>query len=122
MIRVIIVAIGLSFATSARAAEPKPKAGTSQKAKPGKAGPLSEAKRNLFNAKRALVTAVALCSAPGKCEQGARNADREYITMLEGADRNFIEACLACSTSEKCDAERDRIKDGKRSPGTIPCD
>jgi hypothetical protein len=121
MIRVIIVAVALSLATSARAAEPKPKASTSQKAK-GKAGSLSEAQRTLFNAKRALVTAVALCSAPGKCEQGSRNADREYISMLEGADRNFIEACLACSTSEKCDAERDRIKDGKRSPGTTPCE
>ena len=83
---------------------------------------VSEAKRTLMNAKRALKTAVDLCGNPGKCEQGSRNADREYMSLLEGADRSFIEACLACSTSERCEAERDRIRDGKRSQGTAPCD
>jgi hypothetical protein len=114
MVRIIFLGLALSLATVASGATP------SSNAK-GKAASLSEAKRALFNAKRALKTAVDLCSAPGKCEQGS-GANREYISILEGADRNFIEACLACSTAEKCDAERDRIRDGKRSSGIAPCE
>jgi hypothetical protein len=116
MIRVIALAAALSLATTASAATSKSKSSPAQK------GTMTEAKRALMNAKRALKTAVDLCSNPGKCEHGSRNADREYISMLESADRNFIEACLACSTPERCDSERDRIKDGKRSQGTVPCD
>ena|SRR6266702_6895996 len=119
MVRIILMAAALSFTTVGYGAEPKPKASPAQKGKPS---PVSDAKRNLMNTKRALKTAVDLCSNPGKCEPGSRNADREYMSLLEGADRNFIEACLACSTSERCDAERDRIRDGKRSQGTAPCD
>jgi hypothetical protein len=115
MLRIIVLGLALSLATAAKGTDP------SSKGK-GKAGSPSEAKRVLFNAKRALKTAVDLCSVPGKCEQGSSNVDREFIAILEGADRNFIEACLACSTAEKCDAERDRIRDGKRSPGTAPCE
>ena len=119
MVRMMVLAAALSFTTVAIGAEPKPKASPAQK---GKTGTMTEAQRVLLNAKRTLKTAVDLCSNPGKCEQGSRNADREYINMLEGADRSFIEACLACSTSERCDAERDRIRDGKHSSGTAPCD
>ena len=115
MVRIIVLGLALSLATTANGAAP------SSKAK-GKAGSPSEAQRVLFNAKRALKTAVDLCSVPGKCEQGSPSANREYIAILEGADRNFIEACLACSTAEKCDAERDRIRDGKHSQGLAPCD
>ncbi len=119
MVRIMVLAAALSLVTAASGAEPKPKASPAQK---GKASSLSEAQRTLMNAKRALKTAVDLCSNPGKCEQGSRNADREYISLLEGADRSFIEACLACSTAEKCDAERDRIREGKHSTGTRPCE
>src|SRR6266568_8258607 len=119
MLRIMVLAAALSFTTVATGAEPKPKASPTSK---GKASTVTAAKRSLLNAKRALKTAVDLCGNPGKCEQGSRNADREYISLLENADRNFIEACLACSTSERCDAERDRIRDGKRSMGTAPCD
>ncbi len=119
MLRIMVLAAALSFTTVANGAEPKPKASPASK---GKASPMSETKRSLMNAKLALKTAVDLCSNPGKCEQGSRNADREYMSLLEGADRSFIEACLACSTSERCEAERDRIRDGKHSQGTAPCD
>jgi hypothetical protein len=115
MIRIVVLAAALSLATGASAAQSKPKASTTQKG-------TTDAKRSLMNAKRALKTAVDLCSAPGRCEQGSAHADREYMSMLEGADRSFIEACLACSTPEKCDAERDRIRDGKRSSGSAPCE
>ena len=118
MVRIVVLAVALSLASAAHGAEPK--ASPAQKGKT--AGKPTSAQRDLMNAKRTLKTAVDLCSVPGKCESGSSNADREFINMLESADRSFIEACLACSTAEKCDAERDRIRDGKRSPGTAPCE
>jgi hypothetical protein len=118
MVRLIAVVAALSLTAGAHAAEPKRAAAPAKKG----SGGLSEAKRAVFNAKRALKTAVDLCDVPARCDPGSRNANKEYIQMLADADRNFIEACLACSTAEKCDAERDRIRAGKRSPGTAPCD
>jgi hypothetical protein len=122
MVRIFVLAAVLSFATAAHGAESKPKSTSTQKGKTGTAGKPSDAQRDLMNAKRTLKTAVDLCSVPGKCEQGSSNADREFMSMLEGADRSFIEACMACSTAEKCDAERDRIRAGKRSAGWAPCE
>jgi hypothetical protein len=120
MVRILVLALALSLGPAAHAAEPKPKATVAQKSKTG-AKP-SNVQRELMNAKRTLKTAVDLCGVPGKCESGSSNADREFINMLESADRSFIEACLACSTAEKCDAERDRIRAGKRSQGYAPCE
>ncbi len=121
MVRIVVIAAVLSLATGTYAAETKPKPTSTQKGKSG-TPKASEAQRDLMNAKRMLKTAVDLCTVPGKCDSGASNADRETISMLENADRSFIEACMACSTAEKCDAERDRIRAGKRSSGYAPCE
>jgi hypothetical protein len=121
MVRIVVMAAVLSLATGAYGAESKPKSTSTQKGKSG-TPKATDAQRDLMNAKRTLKTAVELCSVPGKCEPGASNADRETISLLENADRGFIEACMSCSTAEKCDAERDRIRAGKRSAGYAPCE
>jgi hypothetical protein len=118
MLRVIALVAALCVAGGVHAAEPKRPAAPAKKG----SGATPEAKRAVMNAKRALKTAVDLCDVPGKCDPSSRTANKEYIQILADADRNFIEACLACSTVEKCDAERDRMRGGKRSPGPTPCD
>jgi hypothetical protein len=96
------------------------------KAKPKGAAPAKQTppvalKTSLVNAKQAFRTAVQLCDTPGRCEQGSRSVNTEYLTMLKDTEKAFVEACERCSTPDKCEVERQRIRDGKTSFGSNPC-
>jgi hypothetical protein len=92
---------------------------------PAKAAPPAkppEPKETVAKTKRAFRIAVELCGTKNRCDPASRTADREYASMLTESERTFMTACEACSTAEKCDAERQRIRDGKRSAGSAPCE
>jgi hypothetical protein len=112
------IVAGLLLLSAALAADAKPK---SPAGAPPPAAPSKDPKVGLAKAKQALTVAVRLCDVPGRCEAGSRGADAEYVSMLQNAERNFMTACEQCSTAERCDQERERIRSGKRSPDDSPC-
>jgi hypothetical protein len=113
--RHVVVLVGtLAFVSHAWATDPKAK----NKPKNSAADP----KAAVVVAKRAFRTAVQLCDVPGRCEMGSRSVQSEYLTMLQDTEKGFLQACERCSTSERCEAERQRIRDGKRSMGATPCE
>lgn len=126
MKRGILVA-ALCIASVAHAAErtqqPKKKsAETTQKsAAPSKAAPSKEVLSDLKSTKQAYAAAVGACARPDVCVSGSRSANRELIDLLTSAQENFMTACKACSTDEKCEKESQRIYDGKQSLGLAPC-
>jgi hypothetical protein len=71
--------------------------------------------------KRSLRIAVELCAPSGRCDPGSRTADAEYTALLKESQQKFLEACQRCAKPEACDAEAERIKGGKPSPGPAPC-
>ncbi len=120
MRRTIAVAL-LAFATIAGAGDQKParQKGDQPKQQPAPIDP--GIGRSLKLAKAKLTAAAGACASPAECDPASRAANRDAIALLEEAEKGFMAACQACSTEEKCDAERARIRDGRRSPGLAPC-
>ena len=72
-------------------------------------------------AKGSLMAAVGACNRPDSCDPMAKNHDREATRMLLQAEDRFMSLCETCSTHDLCDAERAKMRDGKRSHGVAPC-
>ncbi len=80
-----------------------------------------ELSQELKTTKQAFMAAVGSCARPDLCDPGSRSANRELIDLVTSTEENFVTACRACSTDEKCERERQRIRDGKNSRGLEPC-
>jgi hypothetical protein len=52
------------------------------------------------------------------CEQAGKDCDG---TLRGDAERRFMDACLECTTREKCEAERDVIRTGESKSQTTLC-
>lgn len=135
MARTIALLTALSLALPAAAATldkdadggtSAPSAGSPARKGGKQAAPKSDSKsavrERLLVAKRRLVTAVGACEGSGVCDPKSPSRDTHLIALLEDADHQFMEACEACSTAEKCGRERERMRDGKNSLGVRPCD
>ena len=75
----------------------------------------------LMVAKGQLMAAVGACNRPDTCDPMAKNHDREATRLLLQAEDRFMSLCETCSTHDLCDAERVKMRDGKRSRGVAPC-
>lgn len=63
-------------------------------------------------AKALFMFAMDTCDKPERCEPSLR----------DDAERRFLDACRACATAEKCEADRDVIRAGNGNRRVTPCD
>jgi hypothetical protein len=113
MKRIVIAAVAVALSTAAMASE-KTRAPTSKPKQPS----MSE----LEQAKAAYRAAVGACARPDTCDPTASSANRDAVALLKDTEKQFMTACTACASEERCESERQRIRDGKRSVGRAPCD
>jgi len=113
---VSVVVLALSASSWARGAD-------SNAPPPGAA--LSPKTRIVANelkvAKGSLMSAVGACNRADACDPMAKSHDREATRMLLQAEDRFMSLCETCSTHDLCEAERMKMRDGKRSRGVEPC-
>ena len=86
-----------------------------------KPNPQVEKKVSFLQAKKAFALAVELCEKPGVTDPKSRDYDEEILTMLEDREGAFMSSCTTCAKTDECEAERDRIKQGRASAGPLPC-
>jgi hypothetical protein len=72
-------------------------------------------------AKNSLMSSVGACERPGTCDPQSKSADREQTRLLLQAEDRFMSVCQLCASREDCDAELQKMRDGKRSRGVAPC-
>lgn len=118
----LIAALVLASVASAADKKPQGKKKTSDTAEKQKAPTASPAVlRDLKNAKQAFMAAMGACVRPEQCDPASRSANREAVDLVTSTEETFMVACKACAPEEKCEAERQRIRDGKQSRGYAPC-
>lgn len=139
MTRAMLLATALVLASAATAAdEPapatpkktstKPSSKTStkaskDKASTGKASPATKGGSvagspadqaqvaEVFRAKTNLLFAVEACDRPERCDKVFRSE----------AEARFMKACLECAPEERCEADRQTIRDGNGKRSYNPC-
>ena len=72
-------------------------------------------------AKGSLMAAVGACNRADTCDPMAKNHDRDATRLLLQAEDRFMSLCETCSTHDLCEAERAKMREGKRSRGVLPC-
>lgn len=92
-----------SRATDAKTAAERKKKGATQ----GNPAQLAAVARM----KSIFMFAVETCERPEKCDEAMRS----------DAERQFLDACRACASAERCEAERDAIKGARTTKQSNPC-
>ncbi len=134
MTRTILLAVSLALAApttvlaqakdEAAAKQPSKKASAKKAAAKGTAGAGAPEKKKkaesranapqlaaVARMKSVFMFAVETCERPEKCDQAMR-AD---------AERQFLDACRACASAERCEAERDAIQQSRTTKQSNPC-
>jgi hypothetical protein len=137
MVRAVLLVLAVALTRPTLAAEnvPAKTAGTKarvEKGKPAKAGekspattaPGSDAKKPaaaitatpaqlsaVMRAKRTFLYAADTCSRPEKCDP----------TLRDESKSTFMDACMACTSEELCEQERDAILGGTAKGSKNPC-
>jgi hypothetical protein len=62
-------------------------------------------------AKSVYMYAIEACERPDRCD----------TTLRDGAESQFMEACLVCASQEKCDAEKAAVQNGSARNAVNPC-
>ena len=75
----------------------------------------------LRQSKNSFMTAVGACERPGLCDPDSKTSDRDTTRLLLNSEDRFMSLCQLCATRDDCEAERVRIRSGKRSRGVAPC-
>jgi hypothetical protein len=109
---------GSSLGSMGERTKSKPKPPPDPKAKKK---PVDPKKAELHQVKRAFEVVVGLCEKPGACEYTSKSRDEDLISLLQEKERAFVLACEACADKKACDDERQRIREGKPTPGYAPC-
>lgn len=79
---------------------------------PGKATVNPEDRRAMLRMRSIFVYAADACST------GRELCDR---VLLEDAEQNFVNACRACASVDRCEAERAAIREGRPANATDLC-
>jgi formate-dependent phosphoribosylglycinamide formyltransferase (GAR transformylase) len=108
-----ILAAGLGAGGAALAAAPKNRP---------KADEAANRQAVVARAKKAFLASVAACERPGICDPKSPSVNRELLQGLEGAEKGFMQACTACASDERCEAERERIRGGGGRSTRSPCE
>ena len=87
-------------------------AGRSSDAKSKKAKDAAVA--TVVRAKQEFVLRVDACIPAEQC-------NRELEGFINAAEQKFMEACRACATEDRCEAERTNVRSGKAKRRTNPC-
>jgi hypothetical protein len=116
--------------TPAESTKPKTgkKAATAKKKTKGTAGATDAAKKGAAAAKKDDPEAASRASmkraravfmfAVDSCQQQAQRCDP---ALRDDAEARFMDACQACGTTEKCEAERTAIREGTATRTGDPC-
>jgi hypothetical protein len=104
-----IVVVALASASVGTAAE----AGRSKASKytKKKNDPEETQRRDLLRIKRVFMFAVDDCANNQRCDK----------QLMHDSESSFMDACKACADTEKCEADRDTIKNGDGKLSFNPC-
>jgi hypothetical protein len=107
---------------TARRSAPRARSGNGDKAKKETPSKRAKAKETsgVSPAARSLArrTKSVFVYAAESCERAPNTCD---ATLRDDAEKRFLEACGACNTSQRCEAERDAVRAGTTRASQDPC-